>query len=159
MKSRGDGMSQRSKKMNEIKVAFNTMKKELKKEFPNETNLHYGFTMSERQIKNNTATLLVTSTNSYADRINFYLKQIETVLGYESWTNEEKKRSIERDAEQIKIAQSKEKRFGTPYTEATTTAKMLYESESFKRFAKAIGRECVLAVEENDGAYMVRFFY
>lgn len=49
----------------DVKKAWEQMKKELKKEFPNEDGLHYNFTMNKKQIENRTATFLASVNHCY----------------------------------------------------------------------------------------------
>ena len=140
---------------NDIKKAFEQMKKELKKE----TGICNGFVMNRKQIENRTATKTVTYAGEYDEVIEFYEKQIERVKGYETWTDEEKGRAIERDLESINALKELKKEFGTKSNQVRITKERIENSNAFKKFEDTIGKTSLTIEIDADNCYKIRFNY
>lgn len=138
----------------EIKKAWEMMKKEIKKELGFEG----GFTMSQKQINNRTATFLVCNTIPYETEIRRTQEIINRVMGYDSWTDTEKARSKAKSEECIADYTARMKQFGTKENEVQETLTKVTNSKAFKKFAGNF--ENVLAeVEEMQDCYYIRFCY
>ncbi len=142
----------------EIKKAWNQMKKELKKEYPNVPALGHGFTMSGKQLNLRTATFLGASVLSYDWHIEYYEKTTIRVMGYHSWTQEEKEKCKKENAGYIAEYMHLKEMYGTPENEVREYMRMIKESKAFKKFADTVGN-VTLRFEETKDGYYVRFMY
>ena len=120
----------------EIKKAFETMKKELKKEM----GISGGFTMSAKQIENRTATYLVCNLVPWEKEIKYFEDACARVRGYSSWTDEEKARWCN-DYETITIPWFKEQlaKFGTKTAYAENEINRVINSAAFAKFSAEVG--------------------
>ena len=159
--SRVDEQEEEKKEISdkEIKKAWDTMKKELKKEFKNTRALHYGFVMNAKQIKNRTATFTATGCWEYDRFITYHENEIKKVMSFETWTDEEKQRSKARDEESIEILKEKKATYGTIANEAKAYYEMIKNSEAFSKFSKAVGNAEMYIEKDNEGFYRIRFAY
>lgn len=143
----------------EIKKAWETMKKDLKKEFKDVTALQYGFTMNAKQIKNRTATFCATSILEYDAEIGQARRSLERVMGYTAWTDEEKAGCKERTERFVASIEAKKAKYGTREKEAGMYLEMIKNSNAFKKFSEAVGQAEMLVEISNEGNYMIRFVY
>lgn len=122
---------------NEIKTAWNTFKKEAKKEISFDmTGCCY---MNAQQIANGTATITLCNNNDYDLSIERSRSNIERVNGYDTWTVEGKKRNEECELAVIANLEQRKAKYGTKANEAKTKAAEITSSAAFKKLAKAIG--------------------
>lgn len=122
---------------NEIKNAWNTFKKEAKKEISFDlTGRCY---MNAKQIESHTATIALCNDIEYDNEIACCVRSIERVNAYTSWTDEEKKNSEERNRESIEQYESLKAAYGTRANEAEVKYTTITESKAYKKMAKAIG--------------------
>lgn len=138
----------------EIKKAWETMKKEIKKEL----GLEGGFTMSQKQINNRTATFLICNATAYEDEIRREKETTERVQSYTSWTAEEKARQKEQADKNTAHYLERLERYGTKENEATATLKQLLNSEAFKRFSGNFEKVAAM-IEQKEACYYIRFYY
>ena len=143
----------------EIKKAWDTMKKELKKEFKNVDGLHGGFVMNAKQIKNRTATFTATGWESYEERIADYIKGHETVMTYDSWSDKAKQDHKVRTEEKIAYTKAKKAQFGTIENEAETYFNMIQSSKAFAKFCKTVGKVEMHREKNADQCNIIRFTY
>lgn len=122
---------------NEIKNAWNTFKKEIKKELTFDlTGCCY---MNAKQIQNGTATICLCNDIEYDNDIAESLSSIERVNGYNAWTAEEKKRSEAKQREYIKFIENQKATYGTKANEAKTKNDAIIASNAYKKLAASIG--------------------
>ena len=122
---------------NEIKKAWNTFKKEAKKELSFSTNgCCY---MNAKQIANGTATIFLCCDIEYDKEIAYHRASIAKVNGYDTWTDEEKKRSEEHNLEMIAYYERLKATYGDRPTEAEKKAGEIFFSAAFRKLADAIG--------------------
>ena len=123
----------------EIKKAWNIFKKEIVKEGIVVSGNCY---MTARQIANKTATILVCSDMPYAEQIEREDKSLAQVMGYDSWTDEEKARSKESHDVKVAIYKRDMEKFVNKENELKVTLEQIKNSNAFKKF-------CVNAEIEN----------
>lgn len=121
--------------MNEIKKAFETMKREIKKEM----NISGGFTMSARQIENRTATFLVCNLIPYEKEIKWHEDQVKRVKAYTSWSEAEKTRWIDDANKWISFWKSEQAKHGTKENFAKYETERVVSSKAFEKFSAAVG--------------------
>ena len=122
---------------NEIKTAWNTFKKEVKKE------VSFDMTgdcyMNKKQIENGTATICLCNDIEYDREIDRVMKRIAKVNDYDSWTAEEKKNSEIRDMEEVRKYETLKATYGTRSNEAVTKFAEITETKAFKKLTEIIG--------------------
>ena len=138
----------------EIKKAWEQMKKEIKKE----TGIYGGFTMNQKQIKNRTATYCICNVIPYEEEIAQCKSTDEKVQGYDTWTETEKANSHEHAMNTIKRYQEKLAKYGTKENEAEMVTKEIINSKAFQKFQKAVG-VTDWNIEQMDICYYIRFNY
>lgn len=146
---------------NEIKTAWNTFKKETKKEISFDMNgCCY---MNAKQIANGTATICLCCDIEYDDEIKHHRNSIEKVNGYDTWTDEEKKRNEAHNMEMIAHYEHLKATYGDRANEAGTKAAEITNSAAFNKLAKAIGIQHfeVEFIKKWEGlnAYQIRIHY
>ena len=121
----------------EIKTAWNTFKKEAKKQISFDmTSCCY---MNAKQIANGTATIAICNDIEYDTEIARQHRTIEQVNGYTSWTPEEKQRSEAHSLARIAEYEADKATYGTKANEAQTKAVEITSSAAFIKMAKTIG--------------------
>ena len=140
----------------EIKKAWNTFKRELKKELPETERV--GFYMSVKQIKNNTATMCLCSTISYEEHIAMAEASIKKVSAYESWTPEEKARNRAYNEERIAHFTERLERYGTMQNECNVVGRQIINSRAFQKFANNFP-SISTQYEKANGCYYLRVNY
>lgn len=140
----------------EIKKAWETMKKNLKKELK-DGQFHEGFVMNATQIANRTATKTVCKACSYDEEIE-YIKNyiIKSVDWYDQETYERVKKS--REEYMIYLEGCKQK-YNTRREMVEATKKTLEESQSFKQFEKTVGKTEITIEIDSEKFYKFRFTY
>lgn len=138
----------------EIKKAFETFKKEIKKEL----GLSGGFTMSAKQIANRTATQIVVADIPFQTFIDQTIREDERIQSYDTWTDAQKARSHEEHIERIRRLGHRLNVYGTPYNMAVRRMCDIAASEAFRKFQENVGQTS-LNVEQMNGAYYIRFNY
>lgn len=139
----------------EIKKAWETMKKELKKEL----GIEGGFTMGAKQINNRTATYLVCNIVSYEEEIKRAKDSNAIVQAYDSWTAEEKaKRNAETERQ---VAQYEEllAKYGTKENELRMVHEELVNSKAFQKFASNFENVTTEVEFKENFFYYIRFNY
>ncbi len=140
----------------EIKKAWNTFKKNIKKELPEAQYL--GYTMSAKQIKNGTATILICNKIPYEDEIARTERSIIQVNGYETWTPEEKARNREYQEARIESYKRDLSRFGTKENELVSISNLIRESKAFKALSETI-RVTSTTYDDMQNCYYLRINY
>ena len=147
-------------KNNEIKTAWNTFKKEAKKE------LSFGINgccyMTAKQIAARTATIFLTADWEYDKAIAYHLNSIERVNGYNTWTEEEKKHHEEYELRMVEYYKRLQATYSTPGKEAEAKAEEIRNSKAFQKLSDAIGLKWAELERVNkDGmhCYQVRIHY
>lgn len=141
----------------EIKKAWNIFKKELTKEDVNSCGT---FSMTARQIANRTATILVCSNIPYAEQIERENKSLAQVMGYDSWTDEEKARSKEFHDVKVAIYKRDMEKFGTKENELKVTLEQIKNSNAFKKFCiDAEIEDTVRLSTETKVLYGIGYYY
>lgn len=120
--------------MNEIKKAFETMKKELKKEL----NISGGFTMSARQIENRTATYLVCNLISYEKEIKYHEDTIERI-SKSNRTDADKQRWYDDCNKWVSFWKSEQAKYGTKENFVKVEVERIVNSKAFAKFSEAVG--------------------
>ena len=139
----------------EIKKAWETFKKEVKKE------LHLdclGFSMTSRQINNRTATICICNKFSFESEIERDMESITRVMGYTSWTPEEKKRSVTSTENDIEMRKAELARFGTKENEYAVISKEIIDSKAFQKFSEKF-TSISTCFDEMDICYYLRINY
>lgn len=139
----------------EIKKAWETMKKELKKE----TGLESGFTMNAKQIKNRTATFLACNNIPYSEEIERLERDCARVQAYDTWTAEEKARHKEYTDGQIERYTKRMEKHGTKENELRNKHDMLVNSKAFKKFAANFDSVTTEFETKENMFYYIRFHY
>jgi len=139
----------------EIKKAWETMKKELRKEL----GIEGGFTMSAKQIGNRTATFLVCNNRPYEEEIRLANKDIEKVMAYTSWTEEEKARSRAYNEERIAHYTAEMEKYGTKENELKVTHEAILNSKAFQKFAGNFETVTTEFETRENFLYYIRFSY
>ena len=140
----------------EIKKAWNTFKRELKKELPEAETV--GFYMNVKQIKNNTATMCICGDISYEKQISYYEQAIAKVNAYDTWTDEEKARSTAYSEERIASYKARLAKYGTPMNECNVVGRQIINSRAFQKFANNFP-SISTQYEEANGCYYLRVNY
>lgn len=121
----------------EIKNAWNTFKKEIKKE------VSFDMTgdcyMNKKQIENGTATIALCNDIEYDREIAHHMDSIAQVNAYTSWTAEEKKNNENHNMEMIRKYESLKATYGTRSNEAATKFAEITGTKAFKKLAETIG--------------------
>lgn len=141
---------------NEIKAAWNTFKKEAKKEIS--FDLNGCCYMNANQIRIGTATITLCNSCSYEENIAMITRAIEMVNGYEGWTAEEKKRSEDYDRECIRYIESLAEKYNDRENEAAVKYDEILNSNAFRKLAETIGINGS-ALEAKKGFYQMRISY
>lgn len=121
--------------MNEIKKAFETMKKELKKE----TGIYGGFVMNAKQIENRTATYIVCNLIPYEKEIEDAKYWDGVVQGYKTWTDEAKARRHSENMARIATLEDMIAKYGTKMNEGKERITKILESKAFEKFSTTLG--------------------
>lgn len=141
--------------MNDIKKAFEQMKKDLFKE----TGIKGGFVMNKKQIENRTATYLLTNHFwSYEEDIRRERESDAKVQKYNSWTDEEKANSHERSLKRIEAYEDLIRRYGTKENCARVLSDKVVNSKAFSKFQETVGKTKCFIEDMND-CYYLRFIY
>lgn len=142
----------------EIKKAFETMKKELKKEI----SISGGFTMSAKQIENRTATYCVCNMISYEDEIKYHKAACDRVRSYKNWTDAEKERWISDTEVWVKYFEDCLEKYGTKENFANEMVNKIVNSKAFAKFCETVSgvRYCT-EIKNNSGLTVeyLRFYY
>ena len=141
----------------EIKKAWNIFKKEIVKEGIDVSGNCY---MTARQIANRTATILVCSNMPYAEQIEREDKSLAQVMGYDSWTDEQKARSKESHDVRVAIYKRDMEKFGTKENELKVTLEQIKNSNAFKKFCvNAEIEDTVRLSTETKVQYGIGYYY
>ena len=140
----------------EIKKAWNTFKRELKKELPEAQYL--GYTMSAKQIKNGTATILICNKIPYENEIARAERSIIQVNGYETWSTESKANHEEYERRRIESYKRDLSRFGTKENELVSISNLIRESKAFKALSETI-RVTSTTYDDMQNCYYLRINY
>lgn len=141
--------------MDDIKKAFEQMKKDLFKE----TGIKGGFVMNKKQIENRTATYLLTNHFwPYEEDIRRTKESDARVQAYTTWTDEEKARSHERALRQIEAYERLIRDYGTKENLARVLMDKVVKSKAFAKFQEAVGKT-TYRIEDKDDCYYLRFNY
>ena len=141
----------------EIKKAWNTFKRELKKELSEAERI--GFYMNTKQIANNTATINLGWYGwTYEEHISYYEESIIKVNGYESWTAEEKAKNEAYCKERIEYNKGLLEKYGTVENEAKTIYAGIISSKAYKKFASNFS-SMDTCIEDTNETYYCRFSY
>ena len=125
----------------EIKAAWNIFKKEAKKEIT--FDMTGDCYMNKKQIENGTATITLCNDIEYDADIANYKETIDRVNSYDSWTDDEKKRSEEHNLDMIRRVEYRKNLYGSKIKEAEDKYSEIINSQSFKNLVKAIGVNAV----------------
>jgi hypothetical protein len=139
---------------NEIKKAFDTMKRGLAKEI----GISNGYYCKAKQIENRTATLLVCNDTPYEKEIEREQAEDKRVQSFDTWTEAQKARSHARSIEDITRYQQKLAKYQTKENELMTVKEELSKSKAFKTFSANFER-VTLTTEAANGCYYIRFNY
>ena len=139
----------------EIKKAWETMKKEIKKEL----GTTYGFTMNKKQIENRTATACICNNISYEREIAHAYNSIERIQAYDTWTEQEKADNKERNEQLIARYNEKLAQFGTKENEAITSLNQIENTKAYKKFVATMGGDVTMTIELKNDCYYIRFNY
>ena len=141
---------------NEIKKAWNAFKKEIAKE------VNFDLTgccyMNAKQIANGTATITLCNDWEYDIEIQHYRNSIEKVNGYDSWSEEEKKRNEEHNLTRIAYYEARKAEYGTKMNEAYKKTEAIANSKAYQKLAATIGVNDY-GVELKSGVYQLRINY
>ena len=141
----------------EIKKAWNIFKKEIVKEGIDVGGNCY---MTAKQIANRTATILVCSNMPYTEQIEREDKSLAQVMGYDSWTDEQKARSKESHDVRVAIYKRDMEKFGTKENELGVTLEQIKNSKAFKKFcANAEIENTVTLSTEMKMLYGIGYYY
>lgn len=140
--------------MTDIKKAFNQFKKDLDVECA----ISGGFTMSQKQIANRTATYCVASTTEFREMINFFIREDYQVQGYNTWTVEAKQKAHERHERSIQLLEEQEALYGDRHGQAMHYLDKIRDSKAFARFQRTVG-DTQLTIERAKDAWYIRFNY
>lgn len=145
----------------EIKKAWNAFKKEVAKEVS--FSVSGSCYMNKKQIENRTATILICNDIEYDDEIKYYRASIERVNGYDSWTDEEKKRNEESQLAEISKNEALKAAYGNKACEAREKAAEIQNSKAYGKLVEAIGISHfeVELVKKWEGlsCYQIRVYY
>lgn len=143
-----------------IKKSWNKFKKEFK-EYIKDEGFQYDFSyyMTSRQLANHNATIGVQNTIDYDEEIKRNYADIEKVMGYTSWSDEEKKKCKESKMKSIENAIGAKLRFGDKKAEVEHAMKTLTASEPFKKFCDNAKIDPAFKLEVNNGTYMIRIVW
>ena len=138
----------------EIKKAFDTMKRGLAKEI----GISSGYYCKAKQIENRTATLLVCNDIPYEDEIASAKAMDERVQSYDTWTDESKARHHSYALDAIARYQARLDKYGTKQGELIAVLHALQGSKSFQNFAAHFDHVS-LTTEAKNGCHYIRFNY
>lgn len=139
----------------EIKKAWETFKKEIKKEL----HLDYlGFYMSSRQINNRTATIRICNHIAFETEIKRDQDSIEKVMGYDTWTEEEKMRTKAYYESTISEKKALMARFGTKENMLKMISNEIINSKAFQKFSEKF-TSISTCFDEMDICYYLRINY
>ena len=137
--------------MADIKKAWNQFKKDIKKEGIDLTGSCY---MTAKQMANRTATILICDNIPYAEEIKYTTAAIQKVCGFDTWTAEEKVRSIKHHTEQIAKYTESLIKYGTKENEHKHTVESILRSKAWNAFTTAVGTQVSTGYEEKEGRLM-----
>ena len=143
---------------NDIKKAWNTFKRELKKELDFDlTGCCY---MNAKQIKKRTATISLCNCFDYDWEIEYSRKSIERVNSYDTWTAEEKKRHEQYELDMIAYYEANREKYGKKSNEAKAKTEAITRTQAFKKLSECIGVCGVcLELDESEAIYRLRINY
>lgn len=139
----------------EIKKAWETFKKEIKKE------LHLdrlGYSMTSKQINNRTATICICNHIAFETEIKRDQDSLEKVMGYDSWTEEEKMRAKAYYESTISEKKALMARFGTKENMLRMISEEIINSNAFKKFSESF-ISISANFDEMDICYYLRINY
>lgn len=140
----------------EIKKAWETMKKNLKKEFADGL-FDYGFVMNKTQIANRTATKTVCNTGTIDEEIESQKAFIENAV---KWYKPEDYEIVKKNhTEYIEYLEACKQEYGTQRNRAEAEKKTLEESQAFAQFKNTVGDVKVSIEIDSDNFYRLRFNY
>lgn len=145
----------------EIKAAWNTFKKEAKKEISFDlTGCCY---MNAKQIANGTATITLCNDIEYDVEIARSRRDAERVQGYDTWTAEEKARNKAHHLDLEAGYEAEKATYGTKANEAQTKAAEITSSAAFVKLAHAISIQAfeleLVKKWEGLNLYQIRIHY
>lgn len=142
----------------EIKKAWNQMKKDIKKELGED--FSYGFTMSAKQLENRTATYCIRLATTYEWDIDCVESEDARIQAWEDRdqeTIERKARIHAEHLEKIERIRAKIAKFGTKENEVAEITTKVVTSKAFKKFSDVVGG--VEWEPEVKDCYYIRFHY
>lgn len=142
--------------MTDIKKAFNQFKKDIKKEGLDLTGSCY---MTAKQIQNRTATILICNNIPYEKEIRDTTLRMQKVLGYDTWTDEEKVRNAKSSTASILKYTQDLMKYGTKDNEFKQTRQFILNSTAWKKFVEAVGSEVQTIREDKDIGMYLRILY
>lgn len=134
----------------EIKKAWNTMKKEIELEL----GIKYGFTMTNKQIENRTATYLVCNDFTYEEEIERETNSMNKAI--------ENGNDISYHEENLKELNELKNKYCTKDNQVASMIKVITNSNAFKKFEKVVGKvSCFTEVKYQLGVgyIYIRFVY
>lgn len=137
--------------MADIKKVWNQFKKDIKKEGLDLTGACY---MTARQLANRTATICICNNRPYEKEIEYTAEQMQKMLGYDTWTAEEKVRSAKSSTDSIAHYTKKLMQYGTKENEYKQTVSFILNSKAWQTFTAAIGTQVTTEYEEKDNFLM-----
>ena len=139
----------------EIKKAWETMKKELKKEL----GIAHGFTMNAKQINNRTATYLVCNNIPYEEEIKREKDSNARVQAYDTWTEEAKAKYNAETERWVTQHEERLAKYGTKENEHRMVHEELVNSKAFKKFASNFENVTTEFETKENWLYYIRFHY
>ncbi len=141
----------------EIKKAWERMKKDLKKEFPETTQLHRKFVMNYAQIANRTATFVAVGATPYDEAIEITEHMIGEIDHV--YSPEYREEVHHNCRERINRLEEKKSVYGTPLKETEHLRDMIKNSKAFERFTQAVGETTLTIEVDSENYYKIRFHY
>lgn len=139
----------------DAKVIFNTFKKETKKEGRDLTGRCY---MNAKQVAARTATIYLTCAQSFEDRIAWEKKGTERIMGYNTWTDEEKAKAKKRHDEIIAATEKALSKYGTRANQAKAEFDEIVATAAFKKLCDSLGGAS-FSIDTTKEAYYLRINY
>lgn len=142
----------------EIKKAWNQMKKDIKKELGED--FGYGFTMSAKQLENRTATYCIRLATTYEWDIHSVEIRDADIMNWKVRDQEDIERQARIHAEyleDIERIRAKIAKYGTKENEVSEITNKVVTSKAFKKFSDAVGN--VEWEPEAKDCYYIRFHY
>lgn len=148
------------KNANEIKAAWNTFKREAKKEIS--FDLSGCCYMNAKQIQNGTATITLCADTEYDEIISSYRTAIDRVNGYDTWTAKEKKERESYYLDAIEKCETEKATYGTKVNEVNAMTNEIINSAAFKKMTNVIGVHTYateLIKKDGMNVYQIRIHY